>query len=282
MKVLETQEVDQAVPGMPTTTTKASVPSRPSRTRIASRPTRRLPTSCAEPGSTRSSAGASRRGWKRTRASWAPAGTVGLRRGRGGHTGAFRPRAATLQYHQSRDTAVTARRRSPFRARSPRGAPAGGSGGSPLALATPLAGLGQQSGISRVAVLVDGDEDPVRRRDVHPLSPASSQRSDSTRTPISMGSARPSSPGPWCARCRRRWTGRNAISSIAAVTAGPPLLPLRDRPGVLSTSRITSPPCTLPSSSRGSGRRAATTTSARSADEGGWSRGTGFPTRTAR
>ena len=46
---------------------------------------------------------------------------------------------------------------------------------------------------------------------------------------------------PTCTACR------NAISSIAAVTAGPPLCRWAIAPAVLSTSRMTSPPCTLPS-----------------------------------
>src|SRR5689334_19472427 len=44
------------------------------------------------------------------------------------------------------------------------------------------------------------------------------------------------------------WIGlRNAISSIAAVTAAPPLCRWATAPAVLSTSFMTTPPCTLPS-----------------------------------
>ena len=44
------------------------------------------------------------------------------------------------------------------------------------------------------------------------------------------------------------WTGsRNAISSIAAVTAGPPLWRWATAPAVESASFMISPPCMLPS-----------------------------------
>jgi hypothetical protein len=50
-----------------------------------------------------------------------------------------------------------------------------------------------------------------------------------------------------CTRSPTRTGSRNAISSIEAVTAGPPECRWATTPATSSTSFITTPPCTVPS-----------------------------------
>lgn len=100
---------------------------------------------------------------------------------------------------------------------------------------------------ARVAGHVHADEDQVRRGHRKGVPPTWSQRSAASFTPTSMDVAPVQFTWAYaCTRSPTRTGSRKTISSIAAVTAVPPLCRAAAAPATSSTNFISTPPCTVP------------------------------------